>query len=380
MNLAQLYYRRESPSVAERYLCTLLDPCGGINSTLEKDVLSGSTLEYLIASSTSTSNESPDTKPTPVAATDDKRFPKWVPWSHCWGSTETFSDFILSNTTTSLVPSLLTVLPPVPCTSNELSPSIMDLLLFHLPCFVPSRYVAVACSKHLQRLCLTGPDLAEAIMRNTKSSPHNPIKAMETYPPNGSEALKGKMPNTKKRKYIDEYLSYGFMVLIKKWRTTATVRRRCHSEKKESNTAYFEQKVRNLMRQKLHKKPHRIAEELILPCTKEMVLSVLDEDATRKISDISVSNNTIRRSVADSFTDLRSQSDEGRICLESILKRKQQCPMSWILLSCTGIHVQASHPTVANSALVVCFRLRGCGCICYMYMQKSKLERRKVTP
>ncbi|KRZ08772.1 SCAN domain-containing protein 3, partial [Trichinella zimbabwensis] len=58
------------------------------------------------------------------------------------------------------------------------------------------------------------------------------------------------------------------------------------------------------------KKPHRIAEELILPCTKEMVLSVLDEDATRKISDISVSNNTIRRSIADSFTDLRSQSVE----------------------------------------------------------------------
>ncbi|KRZ73902.1 SCAN domain-containing protein 3 [Trichinella papuae] len=76
---------------------------------------------------------------------------------------------------------------------------------------------------------------------------------------------------------------------------------RCHSEKKESNTDYFEQK----------KKPRRIAEELILPCTKEeMVLSVLDEDATRKISDISVSNNTIRRSIAHSFTDLRSESVE----------------------------------------------------------------------
>lgn len=43
------------------------------------------------------------------------------------------------------------------------------------------------------------------------------------------------------------------------------------------------------------KKPHTIAEELILPCAKEMVRLVLGAEAAHKLSDVSLSNNTIQR-------------------------------------------------------------------------------------
>uniref|UniRef100_K7F938 Uncharacterized protein n=1 Tax=Pelodiscus sinensis TaxID=13735 RepID=K7F938_PELSI len=43
------------------------------------------------------------------------------------------------------------------------------------------------------------------------------------------------------------------------------------------------------------KKPHTLVEQLVLPCAKEMVRFVLDEEAARKLNDISVSNDTVLR-------------------------------------------------------------------------------------
>ena len=55
------------------------------------------------------------------------------------------------------------------------------------------------------------------------------------------------------------------------------------------------------------KKPHTIAEELILPCAKEMVRLVLGAEAAQKLSDVSLSNNTIQRRIRDMSGDVKDQ-------------------------------------------------------------------------
>nr|XP_053637319.1 zinc finger BED domain-containing protein 5-like [Cherax quadricarinatus] len=54
-------------------------------------------------------------------------------------------------------------------------------------------------------------------------------------------------------------------------------------------------------------KCHTIAENLIMPCAYEMVSKVCGEDQAKKLSVISLSNNTIRRRVDDMASDILSQ-------------------------------------------------------------------------
>ncbi|XP_076330886.1 protein FAM200C-like [Tachypleus tridentatus] len=54
-------------------------------------------------------------------------------------------------------------------------------------------------------------------------------------------------------------------------------------------------------------KCHTIAENLIVPCAYEMVSKVCGEDQAKKLSVISLSNNTIRRRVDDMASDILSQ-------------------------------------------------------------------------
>ncbi|XP_066964227.1 protein FAM200C-like [Macrobrachium rosenbergii] len=55
------------------------------------------------------------------------------------------------------------------------------------------------------------------------------------------------------------------------------------------------------------KKPHTIAEEIILPCAKEMVRLVLGAEAAQKLRDVSLSNNTIQRRIRDMSGDVKYQ-------------------------------------------------------------------------
>lgn len=53
-------------------------------------------------------------------------------------------------------------------------------------------------------------------------------------------------------------------------------------------------------------KCHTIAENLSMPCAYEMVSKVCGEDQAKKLSVISLSNNTIRRRVDDMASDILS--------------------------------------------------------------------------
>ena len=54
-------------------------------------------------------------------------------------------------------------------------------------------------------------------------------------------------------------------------------------------------------------KPHTIVEQLLLPCAKEMVRLVVGEDATRKLDDISVSNDTVSRRMNEISLNIKEQ-------------------------------------------------------------------------
>lgn len=55
------------------------------------------------------------------------------------------------------------------------------------------------------------------------------------------------------------------------------------------------------------KKPHTIAEELIKPCTEKMVELMIGPEAKKKIQQVSLSNDTIRRRIADMAADVCRQ-------------------------------------------------------------------------
>ena len=56
-----------------------------------------------------------------------------------------------------------------------------------------------------------------------------------------------------------------------------------------------------------NKKPHTIAEELIMPAAKVLVKHVIGNKAVSKLNRVSVSNNTIQRRVTEMSTDLKGQ-------------------------------------------------------------------------
>ena len=56
-----------------------------------------------------------------------------------------------------------------------------------------------------------------------------------------------------------------------------------------------------------NKKPHIIAEELIIPAAKVLVKRVIGDEAVSKLNSVSVSNNTIQRRITEMSTDIKKQ-------------------------------------------------------------------------
>ena len=55
------------------------------------------------------------------------------------------------------------------------------------------------------------------------------------------------------------------------------------------------------------KKPHTIGEELLLPCTKDIVRLMIGADAVKKLSSLSFSDNTVQRRIRKMSEDIKNQ-------------------------------------------------------------------------
>jgi zinc finger BED domain-containing protein 5/7/8/9 len=55
------------------------------------------------------------------------------------------------------------------------------------------------------------------------------------------------------------------------------------------------------------KKPHTLAEEVIMPCAKDIVRHIFGEDAMKKLNPISLSNDTVHRRIKEMSADILSQ-------------------------------------------------------------------------
>ena len=55
------------------------------------------------------------------------------------------------------------------------------------------------------------------------------------------------------------------------------------------------------------KKPHTIGEELVLPCTKDIVRLMIGADAVKKLSSLSLSDNTIQCRIQEMSDDIKNQ-------------------------------------------------------------------------
>jgi len=106
-----------------------------------------------------------------------------------------------------------------------------------------------------------------------------------------------------------------------------------HPNFKEKNREFFQQKADSIRRSRLDstgsfqtystnivkvsyevayeiakaKKPHNIAEELIMPCTKIIVQSIFGKESLKKIENISLSNDTVHRRIVDLSYDILDQ-------------------------------------------------------------------------
>lgn len=163
-------------------------------------------------------------------------------------------------------------------------------------------------------------------------------------------SIKKKCPP--KRKYYESYLNFGFIstdagdetrpqcVICSKILANASMKPSKlarHQKTKHSNTVgkpveFFKHKCEGLKKQTMGfknfttlkssglkasyevalrvakaKKPHTIAEELILPCAIDMAKTVLGEKMANKIRAIPLSNNTLRRRIVDMSADVKKQ-------------------------------------------------------------------------
>ena len=55
------------------------------------------------------------------------------------------------------------------------------------------------------------------------------------------------------------------------------------------------------------KKRHTIGEELVLPCTKDIVRLMIGADAVKKLSSLSISDNTVQRRIQEMSKDIKNQ-------------------------------------------------------------------------
>ena len=106
-----------------------------------------------------------------------------------------------------------------------------------------------------------------------------------------------------------------------------------HSSKKNRDPNYFKRLGENAKKQRLdktgkqyqqsvrivtasyeiallvakNKKPHTIAEKLILPVAKVLVEHVMGDEAVSKLNSVSVSNNTIQQRITEMSTDIKEK-------------------------------------------------------------------------
>ena len=157
----------------------------------------------------------------------------------------------------------------------------------------------------------------------------------------------------RKRKYCDDYIKWGFTniviagverpqcvicleVLAHESMKPAKLQRHLqakHPNLKNNDADFFKAKVEGVKSRRLDasgsfhnrnlaaieasytvalkiaqaKKPHTIAENLIFPCTKDIVRLMIGPDAVDKLAPLSLSNNTIKRRITDLSNDILSQ-------------------------------------------------------------------------
>jgi hypothetical protein len=172
--------------------------------------------------------------------------------------------------------------------------------------------------------------------------------------------MAGPLKDTRKRKYQEEFIKYGFTSIVISGeerphgvvccevladesfkvnklihlktkhdsladRGTEFVKRKAEIVKKtrldssgsyqQKNAAAIETSYFVAQRTAKVKKPHTIAEELILPCAKDTVSVMMGSDYLIKSQPLSLSNNTIRRRIQDMPYDILSQVvDETKSC------------------------------------------------------------------
>ena len=156
-----------------------------------------------------------------------------------------------------------------------------------------------------------------------------------------------------KQQYSDQYINFGFNALRNRGESvpqcvvcmmtlsnalikTSLLQRHLqtnHPDKKDRHLNYFKRLGENAKKQRLdktekqyqksvgivtasykiallvvkNKKPHTIAEKLIMPAAKVLVKHVIGDKAVSKLNRVSVSNNTIQRRIREMSTDLKEQ-------------------------------------------------------------------------
>uniref|UniRef100_A0A3B5A4G3 Uncharacterized protein n=1 Tax=Stegastes partitus TaxID=144197 RepID=A0A3B5A4G3_9TELE len=139
------------------------------------------------------------------------------------------------------------------------------------------------------------------------------------------ETLKQSCYTTKKRRYDDTYLAFSFtcttvsneerlqcVVCLKSLKHHLETKHPEHKDKPVElpllNAQFTSCKVAYRVAQ--CKMPHTMAEEIVLPCTMDMVSAMLDDSAASKLSAIPLSNNTIGRRVYDMSKDIEEQLND----------------------------------------------------------------------
>ena len=153
-----------------------------------------------------------------------------------------------------------------------------------------------------------------------------------------------------KRAYSDDYLKFGFTIIL----TEGIEKPQCviclkvlsaesmkpfqlfekeHPTYKDRDVSFFQRKSDSAKKSRLDttgqtfvnikaaveasyavslriaksKKPHTIGEELVLPCTKDIVRLMIGADAGKKLSSLSLSDNTIQCRIQEMSDDIKNQ-------------------------------------------------------------------------
>uniref|UniRef100_K7FH88 BED-type domain-containing protein n=1 Tax=Pelodiscus sinensis TaxID=13735 RepID=K7FH88_PELSI len=157
----------------------------------------------------------------------------------------------------------------------------------------------------------------------------------------------------KKRRYCEDYLVFGFTsngnedapgaqcvvcnkILSNSCLVPAKLRRHFetnHPEYKDKNISFFKQKLESLEKSKLFmskiaksdnenateasykvsycislaEEAHTIGESLIKPCAKDIVMCMLDQESSKKVEAVPLSNNTVTRRIHDLAADIEKE-------------------------------------------------------------------------